>query len=662
MKKERKRMRAYRGLPVRLWALVLALWLLCSGMLTWAVAQDMRLQMENEVRNYCHAVDWSRKHSVTDNPEDLPGASETSLIGWMGYPYMFLDMNPLLPFQYEKNGVSSDEWLWGKWDLLYGFESAEAFYDEDGNLLMKSGDYLTFQYTSEENWKEENVEALGSAYIDLNATEGAAEIFGSLISDYPCYDRTVGDFFLHALRLTGYFEGNVFYPTQIDKAANIVRGSAEYIIEFDMDENHLCGFDAKDQLKWESIFTAQAPEDQKLVTIYGWDVGGYTYTEKPVTVNGTAFDSLADLLVTHRSAEESYEKDSLLESVTILGSRKTDDFGTFTYFIAVRYKPLQYAALRLIPFYLVSLAAVALCTWLLLRRVRKNLTDPVEELAERIECRLPIEPSASWKEIYELQHHIAQSHKALAETTNELNQVRTALEYSRNAEQSRRELVSGITHELKTPLAVIHSYAEGLQAGIAREKQEQYLSVILEETEKMDAMVLQMLDLSRLEAGKVRLAADQFSLLKLSETIVEKFRPMLEAKGLELCYDLAEDFCITADEARITQVITNLLSNALKYTLPGGQIRLKVYEHKAETHFHVENTCAPLSQEALTKVWDSFYRADPSRSEKGTGLGLTLVKQIVKLHRGDCFVRNTAFQTEDSVQTGVEFGFTLPLK
>jgi len=99
------------------------------------------------------------------------------------------------------------------------------------------------------------------------------------------------------------------------------------------------------------------------------------------------------------------------------------------------------------------------------------------------------------------------------------------------------------------------------------------------------------------------------------------------------------------------------MSNAIKYSPAGGGIRIELFSHMGKAHFRIENQAEHLSDEALKKVWDSFYRADPSRTEPGTGLGLTIVKTIVELHRGSCSVGNI---TAGGV-TGVQFGFQIPL-
>ena len=234
---------------------------------------------------------------------------------------------------------------------------------------------------------------------------------------------------------------------------------------------------------------------------------------------------------------------------------------------------------------------------------------------------------------------------------NELTRLNTALNYAKTAEENRRQMTSHIAHELKTPLAVVHSYAEGLKEHIAEDKRDKYLDVILSETERMDAMVLEMLDLSRLEAGKVKLARDQFSLGELARSVFDRLEMAIQAKELQLTWDLPEDTNLTADEGRIAQVVENFATNAVKYTPPGGSIAVSIEKGRRGLTFTVANDCPPLSREALNKVWDTFYRVDEARSGGGTGLGLAIAKQIIELHGGSCSAENTG--------TGVAFRFTI---
>lgn len=652
MKRERSRKKSFPTIARRVTALVLALWLLAMGLLTWAVAAHMQEQVENQTRFY--TTGGSRNVTRDDDiPQGLPGSMEAGMIDSLAAPYIWLSafLDPLLPIVTDYDGVGTDDWIWGKWDLYYGFEAAVAYFSDD-TLLMDTGNYFTFVYTTQENWEAQNVEPLSHGHIDLDAVPGGVDTLGAYLLDSPTGD--VGaSLFLELLRMTGYFEGVEFHPVSVEMSHSNPG--------YNTDRERMSRMDGQGDLTWNTILTAEQPTDRELVTIYAWEATGILHESSPVTVEGIRYESLSELVSTDRESWGHYASSDLLESVFIWREPLEDSYGEYTYALAVRYWPLRHAFMRLIPAYLVSFTVTAVLLLLLLRTIRRNLTQPLEELTDKIRRNAYISPDAQWAEPRAVQEYYETSRQALHDTNTQIAQLNTALEYARNAEESRRQLVSNITHELKTPLAVIHSYAEGLQAGIAEEKKEQYLNVILEESEKMDAMVLQMLDLSRLEAGRVRLQSDQFSLLALTRSVAQKLQPLAEGKELEICYDLVQDFSVTADEGRISQVITNLMSNAIKYSDHGGQIHLSIFSNQGDAYFRIENTCPHLSNEALEKVWDSFYRADPSRRSPGTGLGLTIVKTIVELHRGECTVRNTTLHTEGAVHTGVEFGFRIPL-
>lgn len=277
-----------------------------------------------------------------------------------------------------------------------------------------------------------------------------------------------------------------------------------------------------------------------------------------------------------------------------------------------------------------------------LREVSRGLNHP-EELVDAPRA------GAGWLEPTELCRGFNDRMEQIRLTRNELTRLKTALDYAKTAEANRRQMTSNIAHELKTPLAVIHSYAEGLKEHIAEEKRDKYLDVILAETGRVDAMVLEMLDLSRLEAGKVKLARDTFSLTKLTQSIFDRLERAAEEKNLKLTLDLKEECIVNADESRMAQVVENLASNAVKYTPEGGSIWVQMWTSQGATWFTIENTCTPLSQEELDHVWDTFFRGDQARFGGGTGLGLAIVKNIVELHGGKCFARSTS--------SGVVFSF-----
>ena len=324
---------------------------------------------------------------------------------------------------------------------------------------------------------------------------------------------------------------------------------------------------------------------------------------------------------------------------------------------AIRSTPLRSAMMLLRNVYIGTFLLALVVFWLLRKSFRKNMIRPVVVVNEAMEQQyrnLPEyqEKEPAWPEYAALVSNYKALYDQMRAQGNEINRLTMALKYAKAAEAKRRQMTSNIAHELKTPLAVVHSYAEGLQEHIAEEKREQYLQTILSETERMDAMVLEMLDLSRLEAGKVKLARDDFDLAALAKSVFDALAIKSEEKGLQLTLELDEPVMVSADEGRIRQVIENYASNAVKYTPESGKVTAKIRQERGKATFLLENESAPLPPEALVRVWDSFYRVDDSRTGRsGTGLGLAIAKSIVELHGGSVDVRNT--------KTGVEFRFTI---
>lgn len=238
-----------------------------------------------------------------------------------------------------------------------------------------------------------------------------------------------------------------------------------------------------------------------------------------------------------------------------------------------------------------------------------------------------------------------------------IGQLRTAnqklvadIEHERLLEQQRKEFVANASHELKTPLAIIRAYTEAIMDGISAEKQERYFGVIIEETRRMDALVLDMLENAKLESGALLMELKPGSLSELAEKTLERMRAAFDQAEILLITELMpDDGGYLMDKQHLDQVITNFLSNALHHTKPGGTIRVSV----KDGCFTVENSGAKIAEEELERVWERFYKADKSRnrSSGGTGLGLAISKNILSQHGAEYGVQNT--------ETGVKFWFTL---
>ncbi|MBJ8051573.1 HAMP domain-containing protein [Bacillus cereus] len=234
----------------------------------------------------------------------------------------------------------------------------------------------------------------------------------------------------------------------------------------------------------------------------------------------------------------------------------------------------------------------------------------------------------------------------LKDRIDRLNVANTKLqqdiERERQLEKTRKEFISGVSHELKTPLSVIRSFAEGIQDGVSKDTT-YYTNVILEETDNMNRLIVEMLELAKLESGTYKLEMSTFSIGELIQQIYTKLLFSMEEKHLQVDIHADSSLFVKANRSRIEQVVVNLLSNAIRYTPDGEKIHVSVVETEDTVKIEIENTGNPIPEESLEKIWDRFYRLDASRSRHtgGTGLGLSIVKNILDLHHAEYGVYNT---------------------
>lgn len=202
-------------------------------------------------------------------------------------------------------------------------------------------------------------------------------------------------------------------------------------------------------------------------------------------------------------------------------------------------------------------------------------------------------------------------------------------------EQVRRETTAALAHELKTPLSVLSAAAELLEDNLAPEKQAHYLDVIQTQAQRMDGSVRKMLELSRLETGVQALRREEFPLAALAQ---ERLAAALPADG-SLHTELASDneYMVNADRALLARALDALLENAVQHTPEGGCITVRI----ANGMLSVANTGDAIPDHALPRLWEAYYQADPSRSTKGDGLGLSIAKTVFDLHGYTCGAENT---------------------
>lgn len=223
-------------------------------------------------------------------------------------------------------------------------------------------------------------------------------------------------------------------------------------------------------------------------------------------------------------------------------------------------------------------------------------------------------------------------------------------------DEMRKDFIANVSHELKTPIALIQGYAEGLNEGLCEDEESRkyYTEVILDESEKMNKMVKQLLTLSSLESGNSILHKENFNLTSLTSSVLSSISILIGEKNINILFDYDKDIYMFADEFKIEEVVTNYVSNAIHHVNDFGEIKINTFDDGNNICFSVYNTGNPIPQKDLNNVWEKFFKVDKahSRAYGGSGIGLSIVKAIVEAHNGSVAVKN--------ISDGVEFSFMIP--
>ena len=264
----------------------------------------------------------------------------------------------------------------------------------------------------------------------------------------------------------------------------------------------------------------------------------------------------------------------------------------------------------------------------------------------------------STDEIGQLGQSLNRLSAYLEQTIRELRQSNEQLaqeiKEKERIDNMRQEFIVNVSHELKTPIALIQGYAEVLTAGVADDPEDRkyYCDTIADEADHMNKLVMQLLNLSRLELGAEQTYSEDIDLHELCAEAVRKTAVLCESRGLTVEYD---DTCITVrtDGDLLDQVLMNYLSNAIRYTVDGGKIKISAKQTGDCVRLTVFNEGDGLPEEELPKIWEKFYRTDRARTREagGTGIGLSLVRAIADTLHGSCGVEN--------VEGGIVFWFEL---
>ena len=251
----------------------------------------------------------------------------------------------------------------------------------------------------------------------------------------------------------------------------------------------------------------------------------------------------------------------------------------------------------------------------------------------------------------------------LEETISELktanNELQLDLQRRSEQEQMRQEFLANVSHELKTPIALIQGYAEGLQENVNddSESREFYCEVIVDEADKMNKMVKKLLSLNQLEFGNGQVHLEHFDLGSVIQSVVNSSEILFRQKEVTLSYQPSETpLMVWADEYMIEEVVSNYVSNALNHVKYDKKIEIKTVQSEDYICTSVFNTGDPIPKEDLDKIWTKFYKVDKARTREygGNGIGLSIVKAVMEAHNQKYGVKN--------YDNGVEFWFQLDRK
>ena len=303
--------------------------------------------------------------------------------------------------------------------------------------------------------------------------------------------------------------------------------------------------------------------------------------------------------------------------------------------------------------------------------IAKRFTEPILELNDiakrmaKLDFSKKYQENGAEDEINNLGKSINEMSRKLETTIKQLRTSNTELERDieekSKIDEMRRTFISDVSHELKTPIALIQGYSEGLIENVNSDEENRkfYAEVIQDEANKMDKLVKELLELMKLEYGGRKFNNTSFNIVELVNEVIRKSKVMLEENKIKVKFESEEDHYVYADEFYMEQILTNYLTNAIKNAdeiEKEKYIEIKIEEKENTVRISVFNTGKNISEENLTKIWRRFYKEDSSRNREagGSGIGLSLVKAIMDNYKNEYGVKNK--------YNGVEFYFELNKK
>lgn len=299
--------------------------------------------------------------------------------------------------------------------------------------------------------------------------------------------------------------------------------------------------------------------------------------------------------------------------------------------------------------------------------VSKKFAEPIMDLAEISQRITNLDFDAKYTgkrkqdEIAHLGSNINKMSETLQKTISELktanNELQTDLQNKIEIDEMRKEFLSNVSHELKTPIALIQGYAEGLKEGINEDDDSKdfYCEVIMDEANKMNTLVKKLITLNQLEFGNEVVSFDRFNIVDLIHNHIQSYNLILKQREINVIMKSTEPIYVWADEFKTEEVFMNYFSNAMNHVAGDNIIEVYLIKQEKTVRVCVFNTGMNIPEESLNQIWTKFYKVDKARTREygGSGIGLSIVKAIMESFNKPYGVKN--------YENGVEFWFELDL-
>ncbi|EEL38053.1 hypothetical protein bcere0020_45080 [Bacillus cereus Rock3-29] len=515
-----------------------------------------------------------------------------------------------------------------------------------------------------------NLKHVDDFYFEVTIDRRKQKEFGQQIFKIPLYnlvnieeiDNKSSDQFLgQTMSVSGVKQEDSFIPFSFMLSKQNLNGSNKPLekafqekIKLDEEKRRAAG----EQLVKEKKPAVQEEAAQELGFYIGGRVTKVQFPDvkgpvNPIYKNSIFLDNIkefqTDLLlkeskhIQYATQTMDYEKNDIKYKLLIKPIKEKDGSVAYIYAMA-SLQPVDEAVQMVQDYYIYIIAFVVVLVFLASFYYSKQIAKPLLKINDTTKKIAHLDftekiPITSKDEIGDLSKNINTLSNKLH---SHIGQLEQDIEKERKLEKTRKEFISGVSHELKTPLSIMKSCISILKDGVAEHKKEYYFQAMEREVDKMDTLILDMLELAKFESGTYKMKMDSFYIDTVIEDICEHLSVEIEKKELRVHKNIGP-FEVVANQGRIEQVIVNFITNAIRYTPNKEDIIISTIDEKNRIKVCIENKGTHIEEEQLDKIWDRFYRVDAARhrSQGGTGLGLAISKNILELHDAEYGVKNT---------------------